>query len=79
LLSLMGNLQGADVAPTSVATEAIANLHTQAPGMVAAWQQLKLQELPAINKQLEGAKLEPLKTRPKNADEVEIDVNRDEE
>ncbi len=79
LLSLMGNLQGADVAPTSVATEAIATLHTQAPGMVAAWQQLKLQELPAINKQLEGAKLEPLKTRPKNADEVEIDVNRDEE
>ena len=75
----MGILQGADVAPTTQVVEAIGKLHEQAPPLVAAWQKAKLEDLSALNKQLQNAKLKPLKTRPEAAEEIEIDVNRDEE
>ena len=78
-LGAMLQSQGADVAPTAVVVEAAGKLHDSAPGLVAAWQQAKLQDLPGINKQLQEAKLKPLKPHPEQPDEVEIDINRDEE
>jgi hypothetical protein len=57
LSSLMGLLQGADRAPTSQATEAVAERRRALAALMARWTALKNQDLAALNAQLKQANL----------------------
>jgi hypothetical protein len=72
LLGLFGSLQGADAPPTAQVTQAVQTVHAQAPGVVAAWQSAKLQDIANVNKQLQDNKLQPLKPKPAAPEEVEL-------
>jgi photosystem II stability/assembly factor-like uncharacterized protein len=60
-LTLFGVFQEADVAPSTQAAAAVTDLQKQLPPLMDRWNALKAQDLPALNKQLEGANLPELK------------------
>jgi hypothetical protein len=60
-LALLGVLQEADVAPTTQAAGAVADLDKQLAPLLASWQQITAHDLPALNQQLKGANLPELK------------------
>ena len=60
-LTLFGVFQEADVAPSTQAAAAVADLQKQLPPLMERWNALKSQDLPALNKQLKDANLPELK------------------
>ncbi len=60
-LTLFGVFQEADVAPSTQAATAVADLQKQLPPLMQRWQTLKAQDIPALNQQLKGANLPELK------------------
>ncbi|HEV7521190.1 MAG TPA: glycoside hydrolase, partial [Candidatus Angelobacter sp.] len=60
-LTLFGVFQEADVAPSTQAAAAIADLQKQLPPLMERWNAVKAQDLPALNKQLKDASLQELK------------------
>jgi photosystem II stability/assembly factor-like uncharacterized protein len=60
-LALLGVLQEADVAPTSQAASAVAELQHQLPPLMQRWEAIKSHDVPALNKQLKDANLPELK------------------
>jgi photosystem II stability/assembly factor-like uncharacterized protein len=60
-LTLFGVFQEADVAPSTQATAAVADLEKQLPPLMERWNAAKAQDLPALNQQLKGANLRELK------------------
>ena len=60
-LTLFGVFQEADVAPSSQAAAAVADLQKQLPPLMDRWKTLKAQDIPALNQQLKGANLPQLK------------------
>ncbi|MCL5287148.1 MAG: glycoside hydrolase [Acidobacteria bacterium] len=61
LQSLMGILQGADVAPTTQAVAAITARRKALAALMARWDAVKSKDLPAMNEQLRKASLPKLK------------------
>jgi hypothetical protein len=57
----MNSMQGADVAPTANTLAAVASGRAAAAATMARWNTLKTVDLPALNAQLRGAGLEPIK------------------
>jgi photosystem II stability/assembly factor-like uncharacterized protein len=60
-LTLFGIFQEADVAPSTQAAAAVADLQKQLPPLMDRWNAVKSQEVPALNKQLKDANLPELK------------------
>jgi hypothetical protein len=60
-LALFGVFQEADVAPSTQAAAAVADLQKQLPPLMDRWNAVKSQDLPALNKQLQGANLPEVK------------------
>jgi len=60
-LTLFGVFQEADVAPSSQAAAAVADLQKQLPPLMERWNEVKAKDLPALNHQLKGANLPELK------------------
>ncbi|HEX3154906.1 MAG TPA: hypothetical protein VHV32_09790, partial [Candidatus Angelobacter sp.] len=60
-LTLFGVLQEADVAPSTQAAAAVANLQKQLPPLMERWRAMQAQDIPALNQQLKGANLPELK------------------
>jgi hypothetical protein len=60
-LTLFGVFQEADVAPSSQAAAAVADLQKQLPPLMQRWSAVKAQDLPALNKQLKDANLPEVK------------------
>jgi photosystem II stability/assembly factor-like uncharacterized protein len=60
-LTLFGVFQEADVAPSTQAAAAVADLQKQLPPLMDRWKTVKSQDLPALNKQLQGANLPEVK------------------
>ena len=60
-LTLFGVFQEADVAPSSQASAAVADLQKQLPPLMDRWNAVKAQDLPALNKQLKDSNLPGLK------------------
>jgi hypothetical protein len=61
LLSLMGILQGADVAPTTQAVASITDRRKTIATLMTKWNELKSKDLPAVNAQLRKSNLPELK------------------
>ncbi len=71
-LTLFGVFQEADVAPSTQAAAAVAELQKQLPPLMERWKAMQAQDIPALNKQLKDANLPELKlesalTRPAGA------------
>jgi hypothetical protein len=60
-LTLFGVFQEADVAPSSQAAAAVADLQKQLPPLMQRWNAAKSQDIPALNKQLKDANLPEVK------------------
>jgi hypothetical protein len=60
-LTLFGVFQEADVAPSTQATAAVADLQKQLPPLMDRWKAMQAQDIPALNKQLKNANLPELK------------------
>ena len=60
-LTLFGVFQEADVAPSTQATAAVADLQKQLPPLMDRWKAMQAQDIPALNQQLKGANLPELK------------------
>jgi photosystem II stability/assembly factor-like uncharacterized protein len=60
-LTLFGVFQEADVAPSTQAAAAVADLQNQLPPLMQQWNALKAKDIPALNKQLKDANLQELK------------------
>jgi photosystem II stability/assembly factor-like uncharacterized protein len=60
-LTLFGVFQEADVAPSTQAAAAVAELQKQLPPLMDRWKAMKAQDIPALNQQLKGANLPELK------------------
>jgi photosystem II stability/assembly factor-like uncharacterized protein len=60
-LTLFGVFQEADVAPSTQAAGAVADLQKQLPPLMDRWNAVKSQDIPALNKQLKDANLPELK------------------
>jgi hypothetical protein len=60
-LALFGVFQEADVAPSTQAAAAVAELQKQLPPLMQHWNSVKAQDIPALNQQLKGANLPELK------------------
>jgi hypothetical protein len=60
-LTLFGVFQEADVAPSTQAAAAVADLQKQLPPLMQRWSAVKAQDLPALNKQLKDANLPEVK------------------
>ena len=61
LLTLMGILQDADVAPTAQSVAAIAEIEKKVPVALGAWDSFQKQDLAAFNQQLRSANIEEVK------------------
>jgi photosystem II stability/assembly factor-like uncharacterized protein len=61
LRSLMGLLQGADVAPTTQALAAVAERRRALATLMARWNEIKARDIPALNVQLRKSNLPELK------------------
>ncbi len=61
LMSLMGILQGADVAPTTQAVAAVAERRQALAALIGRWNELKTKDIPAVNDLLRKANLPELK------------------
>ncbi len=61
LFALLGIFQEADVAPSTQATSAVAELDQQVRPLMQQWEAVKSQDLAALNAQLRGANLPELK------------------
>jgi photosystem II stability/assembly factor-like uncharacterized protein len=79
LLTLFGVFQEADVAPSTQAAAAIADLEKQLPPLMDRWNSVKSQDLPALNKQLKGANLPELKLESALAPAKAVVSSKDEE
>jgi hypothetical protein len=60
-LTLFGVFQEADVAPSTQAAAAVADLEKQLPPLMERWKAVQAQDVPALNQQLKGANLPELK------------------
>ncbi|HET8887989.1 MAG TPA: glycoside hydrolase [Candidatus Angelobacter sp.] len=60
-LTLFGVFQEADVAPSSQAAAAVADLQKQLPPLMDRWKAMQAHDIPALNQQLKGANLPELK------------------
>jgi hypothetical protein len=61
LLTLMGILQDADVAPTTQTVATISEIEKKVPTVLQSWQAFQQQDIPALNQQLRAANLQELK------------------
>jgi len=60
-LTLFGVFQEADVAPSTQAAAAVADLQKQLPPLMGRWKAMQAQDIPALNKQLKDANLPEVK------------------
>jgi photosystem II stability/assembly factor-like uncharacterized protein len=60
-LALFNVFQGADVAPSTQATAAINEVEQQLPPLMASWQAIQSQDIPALNAQLKQSNLPEVK------------------
>jgi hypothetical protein len=60
-LTLFGVFQEADVAPSTQASAAVADLQKQLPPLMDRWKAMQAQDIPALNQQLKNANLPELK------------------
>jgi hypothetical protein len=60
LKTLFGSLQEVDAAPTPVVRAAVADLQHDSQSIIARWQEIEMQAVPALNLQLEAAGLSKL-------------------
>jgi photosystem II stability/assembly factor-like uncharacterized protein len=60
-LTLFGVFQEADVAPSSQASAAVADLEKQLPPLMERWKAVQAQDIPTLNQQLKSANLPELK------------------
>jgi hypothetical protein len=60
-LTLFGIFQEADVAPSTQAAAAVADLQKQLPPLIDRWKAIQTQDIPALNRQLKGVNLPELK------------------
>jgi photosystem II stability/assembly factor-like uncharacterized protein len=61
LLTLMGILQDADVAPTTQTVATISEIEKKVPTVLQSWQAFQQQDIPALNQQLRAANLQEVK------------------
>jgi hypothetical protein len=61
MLTLMGILQDADVAPTTQTVATISEIEKKVPTVLQSWQAFQQQDIPALNQQLRAANLQELK------------------
>jgi photosystem II stability/assembly factor-like uncharacterized protein len=78
-LTLFGVFQEADVAPSSQAAAAVADLQKQLPPLIDRWNAVKAQDLPALNKQLKDSNLPELKLESALAPARAVLSSKDEE
>ena len=78
-LTLFGVFQEADVAPSTQAAAAVADLQKQLPPLMQRWNTVKAQDLPALNKQLKGANLPEVKLESALAPAKAVVSSKDEE
>jgi hypothetical protein len=78
-LTLFGVFQEADVAPSTQAVAAVADLEKQLPPLMDRWNLVKSQDLPALNKLLKGANLPELKLESALAPAKAVVSSKDEE
>jgi photosystem II stability/assembly factor-like uncharacterized protein len=78
-LTLFGVFQEADVAPSSQAAAAVAELQKQLPPLIDRWNAVKAQDLPALNKQLKDSNLPELKLESALAPARAVLSSKDEE
>jgi photosystem II stability/assembly factor-like uncharacterized protein len=78
-LTLFGVFQEADVAPSTQAAGAVADLQKQLPPLMQRWNEVKAKDIPALNQQLKGANLPELKLESTLAPARAVVSSKDEE
>jgi hypothetical protein len=78
-LTLFGVLQEADVTPSTQATAAVTELLGQLPPLMQRWNQIKSQDIPALNRQLKGASLPELKLESSVKTATAVESSKDED
>ena len=78
-LTLFGVFQEADVAPSTQAAAAVADLQKQLPPLMDRWKALQAQDIPALNKQLKDSSLPELKLESAVTSATAVVSSRDEE
>jgi hypothetical protein len=78
-LTLFGVFQEADVAPSTQASTAIADLQKQLPPLMDRWKAMQAQDIPALNQQLKGANLPEIKIESALAPARAVVSSKDEE
>jgi hypothetical protein len=61
LYTLLGSVDGADAAPTTQAEQTFANVDQAVREQMEAWEKIKSQEIPELNRKLKDAGSQPLK------------------
>jgi photosystem II stability/assembly factor-like uncharacterized protein len=64
LATLLEVVEGADAMPTPVAVSAVEGSLKTVAGLLARWKEIRTRDVPALNRQLEEAKLPPLDLTP---------------
>jgi hypothetical protein len=64
LATLLEVVEGADAMPTPAAISAVEGSLKTAAGLLARWKEIRTRDVPALNRQLEEAKLPPVDLTP---------------
>jgi photosystem II stability/assembly factor-like uncharacterized protein len=78
-LTLFGMLQEADVTPSTQATAAVSSVLAQLPPLMQRWQEIKKQEVTALNRLLKNENLQELKLESALAPASAVASSKDEE
>jgi hypothetical protein len=63
LYTLLGSLDGADVAPTSQASQTLINVESALKDQLNAWEQIQSKDIPELNRKLKASGLEPIDSK----------------
>jgi hypothetical protein len=72
-------LQEADGTPSTQATAAVTELLGQLPPLMQRWNQIKSQDIPALNRQLKGTSLPELKLESSVKTATAVESSKDED
>jgi hypothetical protein len=64
LAALLDVVEGADARPTTAAVSAVEGSLKRLAGLLARWKEIRTRDVPALNRQLEKAKLPPVDLTP---------------
>jgi len=73
LSTLYAAVGQADVAPTAAQLNAAADAERQLSGLMKSWEEIKVTDLPGVNKQLRGAKLSEIQPETSGLSETQMD------